>query len=463
MSDRPSGRTYARDVFRLAVLSGAPALLTAGVLLWRTEALPRLVQAGIWLLLVALWAWALARLRGRVAQPLRSIANVLAGIRQGDLALRASGEDPDDPLGLVALEANRLADRLRQRRLDAREKGLLLERVMEEIDAAVFAFDHESRLRLVNRAGAQLLDTDVDELRGRPAAQLALDRCLEADPPPVLEASFPGRGPGRWEVRRSAFRLDGRPHHLLLLTDVSRLLRREERRAWRRLIRVLSHEINNSLAPIRSVAESLRDRLEGAATADDGEAGTAGDRSADAETTGERSDQVRRGLELIARRAESLNRFMASYAELARLPDPEPERMDVESWIRGVCEMETRRPVEVEPGPDATIRADADQMEQLLVNLLDNAVGAAAETDGSVRVEWSVAPETVEVRVLDEGPGIADDANLFVPFFTTKEDGSGIGLALGREIVEAHGGTLTLENREDGPGCVARVRLPREA
>lgn len=443
MSDRPPGRDYARDVFRLAVLSGAPALLAAGVLLWRTEAFPAIARAGTWLGLVLLWAWALARLRGRVVQPLRAIANVLAGIREGDLALRASGEDPDDPLGLVALEANRLADRLRQRRLDAREKGLLLERVMEEIDAAVFAFDHESRLRLVNRAGAELLEADADELRGRPAAELALDRCLEPEAPAVLEASFPGRGPGRWEVRRSTFRLDGRSHRLLLLTDVGGLLRREERRAWRRLIRVLSHEINNSLAPIRSVADSLRSQLEGPGQADAG-------------------DEVERGLELIARRAESLNRFMASYAELARLPDPEPERIDVEPWIRDVCEMETRRPVEVERGPDATLRADPDQMEQLLVNLLDNAVGAAAETDGSVRVEWSASRETVEVRVLDEGPGIADDANLFVPFFTTKEDGSGIGLALGREIVEAHGGTLTLENREDAPGCVARVRLPRE-
>lgn len=426
--------------------SAVPALVASGFLLWRADG-PVLLRAAAGGLILAAWAGLLLRLRVRLTRPLRSIANVLSGLHRGDLALRATGEDPEDPLGLVAHEANRLAEQLRERRLDARERGILLERVMEEIDAAVFAFDDELRLRLVNRTGSDLLDVDRNELRGRRAGELALASCLEPSGPAVLETAFPGTGPGRWEVSRSTFRLEGRPHRLLVLSDVASLLRREERRAWRRLIRVLSHEINNSLAPVRSVAESLRTRVAG------GEAGTA--------YMG--AGELERGLELIARRVRSLNGFLDSYARVARLPDPEPEVMDVGEWIRGVVELETRRPVEALAGPPAEIRADPDQMQQLLVNLLDNAVGAAAETDGGVHVEWSASDDEVEVRVLDEGPGLADDANLFVPFFSTKEGGSGVGLALSREIVHAHGGTITLENRTEARGCVARVRLPRES
>lgn len=431
-------------MLRLAAAAGLPALLASGVLLWVADG-PTSLRVGAGGLVLALWVAALLRLRVRLTRPLRSIANVLTGLRRGDLALRATDEDPGDPLGLVAHEANRLADRLRERRLDAREREILLERVMEEIDAAVFAFDDELRLRLVNRTGASLLDADREELHGRRADDLELGPCLEPSAPEVLETSFPGTGPGRWEVSRSTFRLEGRPHRLLVLSDVAGLLRREERRAWRQLIRVLSHEINNSLAPVCSVADSLRSRA-AERSSDDGEGG-----------------ELERGLELIARRARSLNSFLDSYARVARLPDPEPEVMDVGEWIRGVVELETRRPVEVVPGPSAGIRADPDQMQQLLVNLLDNAVKAAAETDGSVRVEWSADGEAVEVRVVDEGPGLADDANLFVPFFSTKEDGTGVGLALSREIVHAHGGTITLQNRTEGRGCVARVRLPRES
>jgi signal transduction histidine kinase len=243
-------------------------------------------------------------------------------------------------------------------------------------------------------------------------------------------------------VRRSSFRLGGLPHTLLVLTDVSRSLRDEERQAWQRLMRVLGHEINNSLAPIKSIAASLAALVARQWGADDAR------------------DDMRRGLEVVASRAESLGRFTAAYARLAHLPPPRLRTMALAPVVRRVASLETRLPVTLRGGPDVTVEADPDQLEQGLINLVKNAVDAAIDTGGAVAVGWSLVGPVVELRIEDEGPGLAQTANLFVPFFTTKPGGSGIGLVLSRQIAEAHGGSLVLENRSDRTGTVARLRLP---
>src|SRR5207247_8435146 len=149
-----------------------------------------------------------------------------------------------------------------------------------------------------------------------------------------------------------------------------------------------------------------------------------------------------------------------AYARLARLPRPSFRPFDVASWFQRVANLETRRPVTVIPGPVVTVPADGYQLDQLLINLVSNAVDAALETGGGVRVGWGIAASQLEVWVEDDGPGIRETANLFVPFFTTKAEGSGIGLVLSRQIAEAHGGTVTLENRVGATGCLAKLRLP---
>src|SRR6185503_14028947 len=169
---------------------------------------------------------------------------------------------------------------------------------------------------------------------------------------------------------------------------------------------------------------------------------------------------LRKGLTVIANRSESLSRFMAAYARLARLPRPTFRPVNVGAWVRRVAGLETRRKVEVVPGPDLTISADGDQLDQLLINLVSNAVDAANETGGGVRVGWNASGSQLEVWVEDDGPGIRETSNLFVPFFTTKPQGSGIGLVLSRQIAEAHGGSMVLENRAGANGCVARLKLP---
>ena len=223
----------------------------------------------------------------------------------------------------------------------------------------------------------------------------------------------------------------------------SRALSAEERQAWRRLIRVLSHELNNSLAPIKSIADSLLALIgkEGGPSTDQGE-------------------DLRKGLGVIASRSESLSRLMGAYARLARMPPPRLEPVAVQDWVRRVVALETRRAVAVRAGPSIEIQADGGQLDQLLINLVRNAVDATLDGSGSVEVGWEAHNGRLEVWVRDEGPGLADTGNLFVPFYTTKPAGSGIGLALPRQIAEAHGGALTRANRTRARGCEARLSLP---
>src|SRR5690606_28487848 len=321
--------------------------------------------------------------------------------------------------GLAMLEVNALGETLREQRLGALEATALLRKVMEEIDVAVFAFDADLKLRLVNRAGERLLDMPAERMTGRTADALGLGALLQGEEQRIIDASFAG-GSGRWSARRSMFRQGGAPHQLLVLSDLSKTLREEELLAWQRLIRVLSHEINNSLAPIKSIAGSLMAAL------------SRTPRPADVD------EDLQRGLSIIAGRSDALQRFMASYARLARLPAPRLAPLDVGEWVRRVVALETRLPVTIEPGPDTVIEADGDQLDQLLINLVRNAVDASLETGGGVSVGWSRTGGKVIVRVTDEGQGLSDTTNLFVPFFTTKPQGSGIGLALSRQIADAH-------------------------
>ncbi len=424
----------------LALIAGFPAALVALLLLWLGNHPPK-VEWTLTIIIVGFWLGFSFALRTRVVRPLQTISNLLAALREGDFSIRARGYDRIDTLGIVMAEINALGATLQEQRLGAVEAAALLAKVVQEIDVAVFAFDGNRILRLVNRAGERLLAQPPDRLVGRGADELGLTGCLDAEESSLLEISFPG-GSGRWELRRTTFRQDGLPHQLLVLSDLTRALREEERQVWKRLIRVLGHELNNSLAPIRSIAASL-DRL-----------------LARIPRPGDWEEDMHRGLAIIGNRGEALSRFMEGYARLSHLPSPQIQLLDVGTWIRRVAGLETRFPVPVIEGPSLVIQADGDQLDQLLINLLRNGVDAASSTGGGVSMGWTATASHLEVWVEDEGPGLPNTGNLFVPFFTTKPHGSGIGLVLSRQIAEAHGGSLTLTNRSDRQGCRALLRLP---
>lgn len=435
-----------------ALLAGAPAVLaTVLLLVWngatgKTITTVMLAVGGSWLVFAA-------AAHNRVVRTLQTVANLLSALREGDFSVRGRGANRDDPLGDVMSEINTLSQTLNEQRLGAMEATALLRTVMAEIDVAIFAFDERDVLRLVNPAGQKLMHTPAERLLDRSAAEIGLAELLEGDDVRVLEAArFAGaQAKARWSLRRSAFRERGVPHTLVVVADVSQALREEEIKAWQRLVRVLGHELNNSLAPIKSIAGSLGTFLEKPA----------------AQRAEDWEDDMRSGLGIIAARADGLTRFMQAYARLTRLPAPTLAPVEVAPLLSRVASLEVRLPVRVVPGPEVQIQIDAAQIEQVLINLIANAAEAALESrqagrpDAGVSLTWQRLPGCLEIVILDDGPGIANASNLFVPFFTTKAKGSGIGLVLCRQIAENHGGSVALEDRADGTtGCLARLRLP---
>jgi nitrogen fixation/metabolism regulation signal transduction histidine kinase len=435
-------RRLERQLLLLGLLGALPAVLLASALGGRAprSALEWVATGGA----VCFWLWAAIGVRLRVSRALATLSSLLAALRQGDFSVRGQSSGGRDAFAGALTELNALAESLARQRTGALEASALLTKVMGEIDVAVFAFDRAHRLKLVNRAGERLISSSGPPALGVLAADMGLGELLEGPAPRTVDMAF-AAGSGQWELRRSTFRLEGLPHELIVLSDLRRALREEERQAWQRIIRVIGHEINNSLAPIRSIASNLQDALRAPAS----------ERPADFD------DDLARGLAVIDRRSAGLDRFMTSYARLARLPPPRLAPVDVAAWVRRVVELERRLPVRLAPGPHVTIQGDGDQLDQLLINLVRNGVDAAVETGGSVEVSWQrLGARQVEITVADEGLGVADTHNLFVPFFTTKADGTGIGLVLSRQICEAHRGTLSLESRTDGRGALARLLLP---
>ena len=381
-------------------------------------------------------------------RPLQTLSNVVSSLREGDYSFRARGASAQDALGELAGEVNALADLLQKQRVRSLEATALLARILEVMHAPLFAFDRDDTLQLVNNAGLKLLGLPHARSFGRTARELGLEELLRA--PDQTIHTFdrdqkPSAGPVRWLLRKATFRQEGAPHTLLLLADVSVPLQEEEQVAWKRLIRVLGHELSNSLAPIKSIAGSLLGRVDTL----QGNDGTLSD--------------FRRGLGVVESRADSLHRFVQSYRQLAQLPQPRLRPVALAPLLERVVLLEQRLPVQLDPGPAAVVNADPDQLEQMFINLLANAVDASLSRDSQpVRVSSKLAGSSLLISIEDRGLGIANSENLFVPFYTTKPSGSGVGLALAQQIARAHGGEIQLVNREDGEGARATIRLPLE-
>jgi two-component system nitrogen regulation sensor histidine kinase NtrY len=467
-SSRPGGHKpprkrvrllYERRVNLFSLFVAIPGLLVSGIFIWLQ---PWTLESKLALVFAELFVWWLLAmaLQEQATRPLQTLANVIAALREEDYSFRARGAATDDALGELSLEVNALADLLADQRIRAIEAAALLRRVVEEIEVPLFTFDPNQILRLVNSAGERLLQQPSVRLLGRSAKEIGLAACMKAESETVVPLPFQGPN-ARWLVRRSSFRQKGVPHTLIVLSDVSRALREEERGAWQRLIRVLGHELNNSLTPIKSIAGTLRAQISKSVL---------------------NSDQhvdFERGLSIIEARAHSLNRFLQAYRQLAQMPPPIVRKTQLSPIVQRVAALEAGLQVQVLPSPPAELMVDPDQLEQMLINLMRNAVEAALEplhslpvlkeagiTDSQTRqplviVRWELTEKDLVLSIEDNGPGLGNPANVFVPFYTTKPSGSGIGLVLSRQIAEAHGGSVELLNRMDQQGCQARVVLPR--
>jgi nitrogen fixation/metabolism regulation signal transduction histidine kinase len=422
-----------------------PALILAGLIVYQRQIslAPSLLLSACLLIYMALLSAALIE---GITRPLQTLSNVVSSLREGDYSFRARGASSPDALGELAAEVNALANLLQKQRVRSLEATALLARILEVMSAPLFAFDRNHQLQLVNDAGVALLGRPHARCFGYTARELGLEELLAA---PDQTIHTVGATATRWLLRKAEFRQDGVPHTMLLLSDVSQSLQEEEQRSWRRLIRVLGHELSNSLAPIKSIAGSLLARVDQL---------TQLTQPTDDSTA---TRDFRRGLSVIESRADALHRFVQSYRQLAQLPPPQLQPVALAALLERVVLLEQRLAAQLEAGPAIVLRADPDQLEQMFINLLANAVDASLDNaEQEVRVSWRLTDATVLVSIEDRGLGIANPENLFVPFYTTKLTGSGVGLALAQQIAHAHGGEIRLLNREDGKGARAIVRLP---
>lgn len=428
-------------------LLGVPALILCWILLWQ-HSVEISIQCLLLLLFTACWMFATSLLTDQIIRPLQTLANVVAALREDDYSFRARGGRRNDALGDLALEINALAAMLQNQRAGSLEAMALVERVMSSMQSPVVAFDPEGRLKLLNTAGEHAFGLRGQTALGKSAQMLKLTHLLYASDDDLLSLDGTQQA-ARWVVKQTSFRLRGVPHTLLVLSDVSAALHEEERTAWERLIRVLGHEINNSLTPIKSIAGSLRGQL------------------TFLQTTNIDSSDFEKGLEVIENRAESLNRFLHAYRQLMGLPAPKLAPVSLAMLAERVARLETRINVLIVSTVDIALVIDADQIQQALINLIRNATEAAltidipAEISPEVKIAWENTGHEIIITILDNGPGLINAGNLFVPFYTTKPSGTGIGLVLAQQIAQGHKGSVHLANRTDGQtGCKAELRLP---
>jgi nitrogen fixation/metabolism regulation signal transduction histidine kinase len=440
---------------RIVLIGFAFPLLVALVLVFSSELSGYLSVLLSFIMLVAVAFTAFA-IRQQVIFQLRTSTNLVEAMIAGDYSLRANNKDIDGALADFNQLLNGLADQLTQQSLITREQQILLEKVTDQIDVAIVAVDHDNNISLMNPAAESLFRERFDELEGWPAKSLGLQNvvkeALENGVRKVTEFEI-DRSKRKVYVRTDQYFVLGKQQILIFITDIQNLLREEERLAWQKLLRVLSHEINNSLTPIASISETLNDVLENRPKQDHHDMNL--------------QQTMQEGLSVISERAHSLNHFIQDYRQLTHLPLPNKTVFDAKSFVQKITQLFEHSKF-VLPEESISLFADGEQLQQALVNLFKNAEEANVANnvqDSEISINWARLSNMVHIEVLDKGVGINNPENIFVPFYTTKKKGSGIGLTLSRQIALNHGGDLSLENNsknsgDNSTGAKATLMLP---
>jgi nitrogen fixation/metabolism regulation signal transduction histidine kinase len=422
----------------LFALSG---VVPATVLVWISVAgissnVVRIVAAVVfvaWILVIA------AVVRGELLRHIRTVSNLVESARMQDYSMKASGAREPGELGELYQQINSLTDSLKTARQGEQELLSILEKVVSQINVAIIVFDARDRIRLVNRLASALLNAPADKLIGMDRSETPLARLPVAAQPKVVDFRFPGAD-GRWQVLQHQYRHQGEASHIMFISDLKQVLLDEEISAWQRLIRIVSHEVNNSLTPITSLCQTLTAML--------------------AKLDTENSADLREGLSVIAERAKGLQNFISVYTRAARLPEPHKMPFSAGDLATKLKRIFADRALQIVPFPLVTVFGDPVHIEQALINLIKNGLEANPVEGPPVEVSCQLRNGHCEFHVADHGAGIGNPDNLFVPFYTTKAEGTGIGLALCRQIAAKHHGQVSLENRQDGPGAVAKLILP---
>lgn len=384
-------------------------------------------------------------IRQKVVFQLRTSTNLMESMSYGDHSVRARESSADGVLGEYNHMFNKLSVSLAEQRLHSKEHQILLNKVITQIDVAVIAVDDKSGITLMNPNAEKLFRCRFEEVENWPVSRLGLQNVVAGEHRKVVEFEIE-HGKKKVYIYTDEYYEKGVKHKLVFITDIQHILRDEEYLVWQKLLRVLSHEINNSLAPIASISETLARLLKQPVDAEHFEQ--------------ELKADVQEGLSVITERSNSLNNFIKRYQELTKLPLPDKKLFNLAVLIKAIVALFHENTIS-SSGPDLMVYGDEDQIQQVLVNLVKNAVQAIAkDSESALAITWDKYDNDVNIKVVDQGTGISNLDNIFVPFYTTKEEGSGIGLVLSRQIVNNHGGDLTLANRTDRQGVEATIILP---
>ena len=443
--NRQNKKSFEVQLTQLSLLTSIPLfLLLIAVMIYANISVYLILLTVLISSLVMVYSH--SKLHQKSAYQFRSLSNLLDAMVQGDYSLRARPSDGDEALNELVDSINSLSVRLNKQRIETTESQLLLTTVINHIDVAILALNENNELVLTNPAAKKLLQIPA-ELQEfdliKSFSQFDQIAAMNSGNSQVMSLSFANQQ-GKFNVHLEEYRENGKPQKLVFVTDVSTMLRSEERNAWQALVRVISHEINNSLAPIASLSQSLRRLLA---------------RKEDLES---HKDYLVEGLSIISQRSNSLTEFVNSYKQIASLPEPKKQANSVLELVNKTVALYPDESIEVRNIDDITLFIDAVQFEQVLINLVKNAIEAIKNTGeaGKVVIHGQVNGTVFTLSLVDDGTGVSNVGNLFVPFYTTKSKGSGIGLVLCRQIVEAHGGKLSLTNRVGLSGCIATIELP---